>query len=101
MAAEDTAAASAEAAESLHDLAQNAESALEKLATGLAQAGAGETTIKAVSQMAEVTRRIVSALGTGQEETGDDEPPAQESPRDFGEATDQMVSDRKAARQPQ
>lgn len=60
----------------LHEYAVNAEENLEKLATGLAQAGADEGTVAAVTKMAEVTRKIVKALGKGQEQTGDEEPPA-------------------------
>lgn len=60
----------------LHEYAVQAEANLEKLATGLAQAGASPETVKAVEQMAEVTREIVKALGKGQEQTGDEEPSA-------------------------
>lgn len=60
---------------SLHDHALQAEKHLEALATGLADAGAGEETVKAVTQMADVVRKIVSALGQGQETTGDAEAP--------------------------
>jgi len=89
---------------SLHDLAITAESSLEKLATGLAEAGAGEETVKAVSQMADVTRKIASALGQGQESTGDEEAPEGEAPsggaddqqpRSFDEASRQMMAERK------
>lgn len=63
-------------ASSLHEHAVQAEAHLEQLATGLAKAGADEGTIQAVSQMADVTRKIVTALGKGQEATGDEEPAA-------------------------
>jgi hypothetical protein len=62
-------------ARQLHDVAVDANKNLEELATGLAQAGADEKTIQAVSQMSEVTRKIIKALGKGQETTGDAEPP--------------------------
>lgn len=62
----------------LHQYAVEAEANLEKLATGLAQAGADEGTVKVVEQMADVTRKIVKALGKGQEETPDNEPPEEE-----------------------
>lgn len=62
---------------SLHELALGAEKNLEQLATGLAQAGADKQTVAAVSKMAEVTRGIVKALGKGQEQTGDTQPPAE------------------------
>lgn len=65
-------------AQQLHEIAVDAEKNLEALATGLAQAGADEPTIKTVTQMADVARQIVKALGKGQEETGDAEPPAPE-----------------------
>lgn len=59
----------------LHSVAVDAEKSLEQLATGLAQAGADEGTVKAVTSMADVTRKIVKALGQGQEQTADTEPP--------------------------
>lgn len=85
----------------LHAYAVEAESNLEKLATGLAQAQADPQIVKTVSEMADVTRKIVKALGKGQEQTGDKEPPApepqpqqqpapQQQPRTLGEATDQL-----------
>ena len=64
----------------LHEYAVQAEANLEKLATGLAESGADEQSVKVVSQMAEVTRKIVVALGKGQESTGDEEP-AEPQPR--------------------
>lgn len=64
----------------LHEYALAAESNLEKLATGLAQAGVDEGTVGAVTQMADATRKIVKALGKGQEATGDEEAPAPEEP---------------------
>lgn len=65
---------------SLHEHAVQAEAHLEKLATGLAQAGADQGTVQVISQMADVTRKIVKALGKGQEQTGDTQPPRQEQP---------------------
>lgn len=73
----------------LHEHAVQAESHLEQLATGLAQAGASPETIKAVSQMAEVTRKIVVALGKGQEQAGDAGPSAGEQPQGQGPAPEQ------------
>ena len=61
---------------SLHDEALQAEKHLEALATGLAQAGAPEGAVNAVTKMASVTRDIVKSLGKGQEQTGDKQPPA-------------------------
>lgn len=83
---------------SLHDLALQSEKDLEQLATGLASAGAPEELTKAVGQMADVMRKIVSALGQGQENTGDSEPPG--PPKTFDEASNQMMADHKA-NQPQ
>src|SRR5688500_4735287 len=64
---------------SVHECAVDAEKALEKLATELARAGAAPEAVDAVEKMADVTRKIVKALGKGQEQTGDDEPPAREA----------------------
>jgi hypothetical protein len=64
----------------LHAYAVQAEQNVEKLATGLAQAGADPGTVKVVSQIADVLRKIIKALGKGQEVSGDQEPPAQEQP---------------------
>jgi len=61
---------------SLHEHAVQAENHLEQLATGLAKAGAEDDVLQTVTKMAEVARKIVMALGKGQEETGDEEPPA-------------------------
>lgn len=94
-------------AQNLHEVAVAAESNLEKLATGLAQSGADEKTVNAVSQMADVCRQIVKALGKGQEATGDDEPPESEEeepedrPRSFDEASRQMTDEMRAKRQPE
>lgn len=72
----------------LHEYAVGAEQNAEKLATGLAQAGASPETVKVVEQCADVFRQIVKALGKGQEQTGDEEPPAEESaqPASFDQA---------------
>lgn len=98
-------------AQNLHEVAVAAERNLEQLATGLAQAGADEKTVSAVTQMADVTREIVKALGKGQESTGDDEPaettPDSESAegepkaRSFDEASRQMTAEMRAKRQPE
>lgn len=65
-------------ASDLHSIAVNAEQSLEQLATGLAQAGADDNTVQAVTKMAEVTRQVVKALGAGQEQTADSAPPEQQ-----------------------
>lgn len=74
--------------ESLHDHALQAEKHLEALATGLGQAGASPETVKAVSQMADVARELVSALGKGQEAQPDEAAAAEEDqgPTSFDQA---------------
>jgi hypothetical protein len=66
-----------------------AEENLEKLATELGRLGADEGTIEAVSQMADGVRQIVSVLGKGQQETGDDELPPEPAPSNYDEAAAQ------------
>lgn len=66
-------------AQQLHEVAVDAQANLEALATGLAKAGADDSTLKAVTQMADTTRKIVKALGKGQELTGDTEGPAEDA----------------------
>lgn len=80
---------------SLHEHALQAEKHLEQLATGLTSAGADPSAIKAVTQMAEVCRKLVSAFGKGQEATGDKEPPAdtRPQPRNTMEAAQQLHQD--------
>lgn len=68
-------------ASDLHSIAVNAEQSLEQLATGLAQAGADDNTVQAVTKMAEVTRQVVKALGAGQEQTADSHPPVEQQPQ--------------------
>lgn len=88
----------------LLETAVNAEKNLEQLATGLAEAGADPQAVKAVSQMAEVVRKVIKALGRGQENTGDQEPPAEQpseneepqQPKTFDEATNSMMNERRA-----
>lgn len=82
----------------LHEHAVAAERHLEQLATGLGQAGADNQVIQTFSKMAEVTRKLVVALGRGQEVSGDAEPPAEEAveppppsqPRTIQSATQEM-----------
>lgn len=69
-------AAVPQGADSLHEHAVNAESALEQLATGLAQAGVDQSVVQTFTQMADMTRKLVKALGQGQEQTAPDMPPA-------------------------
>lgn len=72
-------------ANDLHDLALSAEQNLEQLATGLAGAQADPNAVKAVTQMASVLRKIVSALGGGGAADAEDTKEAPETP---GEAPD-------------
>jgi hypothetical protein len=85
--------------DSLHEHAVQAESHLEQLATGLAKAGAADPVVKSVTQMASITRKIVSALGKGQEHTADTQPPAPQpdgQPRTIGSATDELHQEAQA-----
>lgn len=82
----------------LHECAVQAEAALEKLATELASAGLDKPTVDTVSKMASVTRRIVQALGQGQEQTADDAPPAPQQPQTLDSATSAMYAQMAAAR---
>jgi hypothetical protein len=84
-----------------HEYAVEAEANLEKLATELARAGADDQTVAAVEQMADVTRKIVKALGAGQADTGDGEPPAPEpepEPQNFDEAATALHQETSAPR---
>lgn len=65
-------------AESLQTYAVEAERNLEALATGLAKAGVDDSTVQGISRMADVVRKVVLALGKGQERTADDEAPERE-----------------------
>lgn len=69
----------AQGAPDLHEVALGAEKYLEALATGLSEAGASPQTIKAVTQMAEVTRQIVAALGKGASNAPDEAAPPEEA----------------------
>jgi len=66
-------------APSLHGHALQAEAHLEQLATGLAQAGVADDVVGSITQMADMVRQLAGALGEGQEQTGDMEPPADEA----------------------
>lgn len=85
-------------ASNLHEIAVNAEQSLEALATGLAHAGVDEKTTDAVTQMADVCRKIAKMLGKGQEETADNEPPEpapqEQQPRSFDQASKEMMAER-------
>lgn len=72
--------------QNLHEHAVAAEKHLEALATGLGQAGAPDEAVQTVTKMADVTRKLVVALGKGQEETGDQEPPPPEATPEEGPA---------------
>jgi hypothetical protein len=86
-------------AQQLHEVAVQAEKALEQLATGLAQAGADDQTVGQFTQMADVCRQTISALGKGQETTGDNEPPeGSDQPHTMDSAADSLMSDVQAQR---
>lgn len=59
--------------------------------------GADPEAVKAVGGMASNVRKIVKALGKGQEQTGDQEPP-EPQPRSLGEGVDAMHAQVSAAR---
>ena len=90
----------------IHETAVQAEKYVEKLCTELAKLGASDETVKACEQMAEVLRKIVTALGKGAEHAPDEEgpPPEEEAapPKDYKEAagqTHQMMQEAAAKRQ--
>jgi hypothetical protein len=56
-------------AEELHDLATQAESCVEKLATGLGQAGQDPQLVTNLGQMADILRQIGSGLAKGMKES--------------------------------
>lgn len=81
MAAPDaTSSESAQAAnaDSLHSLSNTASSAVHKLATGLAHAGAPTEVVQAVTKIGDQLDKVTDALGKGQEQTGDEEAPPDE-----------------------
>lgn len=85
----------------MHEHAVQAEKHLEQLATGLAKEGMDDAVVQTVTKMADVARKLVSALGKGQESTGDAEPPApvpapQPAPRSTAEAAGQIQNDMRA-----
>ena len=83
----------------LHGLAVQAEGAVEKLATGLGEAGAPPETVQGITQIAEVLRSVVQALGEPLPEEGapvegapvEEAPPAPapEGPSSIGGAVDE------------
>lgn len=80
--------------EQLHDHAMEAEKALEQLATGLGQIGAAPEAVKAVSQMAEVVRKIGTGLAKGMK--AEPAEPAH-TPHTMDSAADEMMAERNAA----
>lgn len=82
----------------LHEVAVSAEGSLEQLATGLGEAGAPPETVEAVTQMADVMREIVKALGAQDEPPVEGELPPEDpaaapepaGPATIGEAVDSM-----------
>lgn len=86
--------------DSLHEHAVQAEKHLEQLATGMADQQVDPSMTETVTKMADVARKIVSALGKGQEATADDAPPEDsepgEQPHTIASATDAMMAQRHA-----
>lgn len=80
----------------LHDVAMTAEKALEQLATGLGQAGADPRAVKAISQCADVTRRVAKALAQPSAQAVQPQPA---QPHTIDSATEAMMADRRAATQ--
>lgn len=76
----------------LHDSAVKAEKELEALATGLAQAGADPGAVKAVTQMADVVRKMVGMMA----KQAQAEQPEAAKPT-ISSATDDMMAARPAA----
>lgn len=78
----------------VHGTAVEANSALEKLATALGQAGADQNTISVVNKMANITKQLVHAVGpkAGQDQGAPPEGAPEAQPRTTSEATDQMVA---------
>jgi hypothetical protein len=79
--------------EELHDCAVAAEQNVEKLSTGLAQAGADEQTVQALSKIADILRKIGSGLAKGMKEA----PP--EPAHTMDSAMQETMADRARARQ--
>lgn len=80
--------------EQLYDACHQAQALLEKIATGLGQAGAAPEAVKAVSQMADVVGKICNGLAKGMKSE-----PA-EQPHTMDTAADEMMADRRAAAAP-
>jgi len=80
----------------VHETAVSAEAAVEKLATQLGAAGAPPDTVKGVSQMADVLREIVKAVGApdpaagNPDEMGGPEPTGAPDPNPVGAVADSM-----------
>lgn len=84
------------AADKLHSVAMAAEKNLEQLATGLGQVGASPDVVKAVTQCAEITRKIATGLAKGGVGGGQQQAQAQPQQHTIGSATDAMMADRSA-----
>lgn len=88
-------------AHALHDVALNAERALEQLATALGQAQAPPPTIQAVTKMADVARSIVSAIGHSTQGTAPPAPEQAPQQHTFGSASHSLQNDMRASAQAQ
>lgn len=80
--------------EKLHGYAVAAEKNLEQLATGLAQAGAPENVTKTVTQLADASRKLVTALAGAAQAA----PAPEQQPETMDTATDSMMAEAKAQR---
>lgn len=83
--------------EKLHAISVAAEKSLEQLATGLGQIGADPQAVKAVSQMADVLRKIATGLAKGMKQ--EPVPGQNGAPHTMDSATEAMMADRRAAAQ--
>lgn len=85
--------------EQLHKFAVDAEQNVEKLATGLAQVGAPEPTVKTVSQIADALRTIAKSLASAAQAAPAPEPtPGPEPRHTMASATNDMMAEAKAQR---
>lgn len=80
----------------LHTHAVKMEEHAEQLATGLAQVGADDAAVKAVTQCAAIGRKIAAALAKGG--TQDEQPEPEPAKPTMDQALDQHMAERRAAR---
>lgn len=83
--------------EQLHTHAIEAEKHAEQLATGLGEMGADPGAVKAVSQCADLLRKISVALAKGMKEEQPSEPEPANEPQTMDQALDQHMAARRPA----